>query len=696
MSLFILRNKFSNSLQAKLMTTLLTIVIVTVISMGIISIYCMKENMEKEVYDKQRLLTESFQVEVMDYMTQHKNIIRLTAQLPVVQDMSAATAELMDVKYRGVADNQDVAKRALSKEMLKIYSSFAYFESFTPDKGISIMLEPYEVQLKIGPEAYKNGFSSRDWFKGAVTTQGAYLSEAYISASIGKQVVAISSTIKDQTGKISGIWIGVLPLDKLSDITKKLTFGKTGRAYLVDKNGVLIAHPDTAIFGEQKQLINIKDSPSVQMVLKKEKGNGIFYDPLSKTDVLAYYSPIPGTDWNIIVQQDVNEAFAAINQVKLIMFILGLTLLCIFSVVVYVVTKKITKPIISVTKAVKKAANGDLTAQTEVSSGDEIGQLATAANVMIANLRQLVTGVQFNAEQVAASSEELTASAYQAAEASNQVAGVVTEVATATEKQLKAVTGAFTVVEQMSKSLQQMTIDVSMLAEGAGKSAESAQTGVKSAQTAMKQMKKIEQTVNNSAQVVVKLGERSKEIGQIVDTISGIAGQTNLLALNAAIEAARAGEQGRGFAVVADEVRKLAEQSQEAAKQIAHVIGEIQGETDRAVVAMNEGTSEVKVGTAVVNEAGTAFQDIASMSEQAAAMMQGILAAVQQVASGSQQIVASMKEIDCLSKTTAGETETVAAATEEQSASMEEIATSSQGLAKMAQDLQEAASKFSI
>ncbi|WP_371363682.1 methyl-accepting chemotaxis protein [Sporomusa rhizae] len=209
-------------------------------------------------------------------------------------------------------------------------------------------------------------------------------------------------------------------------------------------------------------------------------------------------------------------------------------------------------------------------------------------------------------------------------------------------------------------------------------------------------MAQIEETVRNSAQVVAKLGERSKEIGQIVDAISGIAGQTNLLALNAAIEAARAGEQGRGFAVVAEEVRKLAEQSQEAAKKIAGLIGEIQGDTDKAVASMNDGTREVNVGADVVNAAGVAFREIIDMVSQVSSQIKEISAAIQQMASGSQQIVGSVKKIDDLSKSSAGEAQNVSAATEEQLASMEEIASASQALAQLAQDLQVAVARFRV
>ncbi len=209
-------------------------------------------------------------------------------------------------------------------------------------------------------------------------------------------------------------------------------------------------------------------------------------------------------------------------------------------------------------------------------------------------------------------------------------------------------------------------------------------------------MARIEDTVNTSASVVAKLGERSKEIGQIVDTISGIASQTNLLALNAAIEAARAGEQGRGFAVVAEEVRKLAEQSQEATQRIAELIGHIQTDTDKAVDAMNDGTREVKTGAEVVDSAGTAFREIVELVSQGSGQIRDISAAVQEMASGSQQIVGLVKKIDILSKTSAGEAQSVSAATEEQLASMEELATSSQALAQLAQDLQTAVAKFRV
>ena len=380
-------------------------------------------------------------------------------------------------------------------------------------------------------------------------------------------------------------------------------------------------------------------------------------------------------------------------------FMLGITLLSfvLLGLSGFFITRMITKPLNTMVLFCNNLASGDFSDKPRTFvQKDELGQLADALVDMRGNLRIVLKQVNESAEHVAASSEELTASAEQSAQAANQVAASISEVATGAEKQVNVINKTSAVVEQMTVGLQHVATNTNLAAGKSAQAAETAKDGGNSVKKAVNQMTKIEQTVNHSAQVVTTLGERSKEIGQIVDTISGIAAQTNLLALNAAIEAARAGEQGRGFAVVAEEVRKLAEQSQEAAKKIATLISEIQGETDKAVFAMNEGTREVKIGTEVVTTAGHAFDEIAALVTEVSSQVQEISGALHQMEIGSQHIVSSVKEISGLSNNAAGEAQTVSAATEEQSASMEEIASSSQSLAKMAQDLQEAVSKFRI
>ena len=382
------------------------------------------------------------------------------------------------------------------------------------------------------------------------------------------------------------------------------------------------------------------------------------------------------------------------TQITMVILLLSIVILGLSG---FYITKIITKPLNLMVLACKDFASGDFRDKPRSAlRKDEIGQLADALAAMRASLRGLMKDVNESSEQLAASSEELTASAEQSAQAANQVASSITEIAKGAERQLSAANDTSAVVEQMAASIQQVAANANEAVGQSAQAANKAKEGNKSIDEAVTQMAHIEQTVTTSAQVVAKLGERSKKIGQIVDTISGIAGQTNLLALNAAIEAARAGEQGSGFAVVAEEVRKLAEQSQDAAKKIAELIGEIQGDTDKAVAAMNNGTREAKMGAEVVNASGLVFQEIAEMVTMGSGQMKEMSTAIEQMAIGSQQIVSSVKQIDELSKKAAGESQTVSAATEEQSASMEEIASSSQALANLAMNLREAVSKFQV
>ena len=391
------------------------------------------------------------------------------------------------------------------------------------------------------------------------------------------------------------------------------------------------------------------------------------------------------------------DSSAAEEHAGLVLALLAVLVLALLAVLGLAVVKGITAPLQAMVKACEDLASGDFRDKPrQILQKDEIGQLAAALYAARSNLQKTFRQVTESAEQVAASAQQLTASAEQSATAITQVAESVSNVAAGAEKQLYTVDESSVIVEAMGASLQNTIEHANRSVENSRQATDQAGAGSIAVEKAVEQMAHIEKTVNNSAAVVGKLGERSKEIGQIVDAISGIAGQTNLLALNAAIEAARAGEQGRGFAVVAEEVRKLAEQSQEAAKQIAGLIKEIQGDTEQAVLAMDQGTRDVKVGTQVVDDAGQTFTQIRQLVEDMSEQGQAIFNSIQEIEAGNQMIVSSVKDIDEISKQAVEETQTVSAATEEQSASMQEIASSSQSLAHMAQELQAAVNQFKI
>ena len=361
------------------------------------------------------------------------------------------------------------------------------------------------------------------------------------------------------------------------------------------------------------------------------------------------------------------------------------------------IIRMITNQIDTMVKSIHKDERGFITVkQFTVTSQDELGILGTALNTFIAQVRDFVGQVAGSAESVSTSSQQLTTNSEETAQASSQVAATIASVAQGMEEQLKSIDATSVTIQDISSSIQQIAANTRKVAVASDKTANAAQEGGKAVNIAVSQMNTIEMTVLDSAELVTRLGQRSREIGQIVDAISGIAAQTNLLALNAAIEAARAGEQGRGFSVVAEEVRKLAEQSQEATKQIASLISEVQGETEKAVLAMNNGTREVKIGSEVVNSAGQAFTQIRLSVDEVSNQMREISTTIEQVALGSQAIVTTIHDIDAVSRDTAAQTQSVSAATEEQAASSQEISASSQILAKMADDLQQAVKQFVI
>ena len=567
----------------------------------------------------------------------------------------------------------------------------------------------------IRPNGQTAQMDDREYFKKVVSTKQSYISDILISATTGKASAIICVPVMDN-GVIKGVITGTYSLEKMNDLVKDIKFKETGYGFLLDEKGTVIAHGTKTEYVGKLKLTQKSVNPDVKQgnielddrlvnlvkasVESGEKKRGT-YKSIDGVISVATLMPVDvagGKRWTLMVTGPETEAQQEIANLKWLMLgiVAGCTILALL--VVMYLSGKFAGPIIQIRDQVVRVADGDLKVRKMeyAKRKDEIGELARSFNVMVDSLRNLVDQVQNKSQHVAASSEELTASAEQSAKATDQVAASVGGIAQGTDRQVKAVGEVSSIIQQMTAGIQQVAKDANTVAGVAEKAAETAKAGGKSVDVAVKQIASIEETVMNSAQLVAKLGERSKEIGEIIDTISGIAGQTNLLALNAAIEAARAGEQGRGFAVVAEEVRRLAEQSQEAASKIANLIGEIQGDTEKAVFSMEDGTREVKIGTEVVHAAGDAFHEIMDTVNTVLDQVKDISASIQQMSGGSQQIIVAVKAIDQISNENAGQTQTVSAATEEQAATMQEIASSSQVLAKMAQDLQELISRFKL
>ena len=531
----------------------------------------------------------------------------------------------------------------------------------------------------------------REYFQKILKGADYAISDIQIGNSTGKAALVIAVPIKDAQRNLVGVLLGVIDFDNLTKNILAVKTGQTGYAFLVDRQGKVIVHPDQTLM---KEMTDISSLAPVQGAISGKNGT-ISYDA-QEGKKLAGYSNVALSGWGVVVQQPMDEAMAGASKVRITGIIFTLIAVLLAVLVGFFMAGVITRPVGELVDVTRKLAEGDLTAKASVTTQDEMGQLALAFNTMAKDLQQLIRGVIQNADQVAASSQELSSTANEAERATNQVAVTMTDFAQGSQRQVEETERTLQVVDdltQVSKAVAEKAMLASTLSDDMAKDAE---RGRGAANNAVEKINEIKEVTTLTSGVVTALGDKSKQIGQIVDVISGIAGQTNLLALNAAIEAARAGEQGRGFAVVAEEVRKLAEQSQQATEQIAQIVGEIMQQTDEAIRAMDSGNNKVNEGVDVVQTAGQALQDIMAQIGKSVSMVSDINTASMQQLQGMQQMVSSTGQVAAIAKESSSGAQTAAAATEEVTASMEEIASAAEALAKTAGELQMMVSKFKI
>lgn len=355
----------------------------------------------------------------------------------------------------------------------------------------------------------------------------------------------------------------------------------------------------------------------------------------------------------------------------------------------------ISKAISLVVKRLETIALGDLSIEPlEVKTKDEIGRLIQASNTMIKNLKGLMLRVAETSSQLAASSQQFTASAEQSSSSAEQVTVSIQDIARGAETSSQSAKESVHAMAEISTSMQRIAESSADAVKESQDTSNQANEGNTLVSNAVHQMQSIQTSVGTTSKLVTNLGERSKEIGQIVEVITGIADQTNLLALNAAIEAARAGEQGRGFAVVADEVRKLAEQSKGSADQIAMLISQIQSDTNTAVESMAKETKEVEVGTNAMNEAGQAFGRILESIKLVTEKIEEVNASAEKVAATTKTVNDTVSSLSDISQNTSMSSQNVAAASEEQLATMQEVSASAASLSRLAAELQEELNRF--
>ncbi|AWV40949.1 chemotaxis protein [Bacillus licheniformis] len=503
------------------------------------------------------------------------------------------------------------------------------------------------------PDGYNP--AERPWFKEAVEKKGEIIvTDPYTSAATGNTVITIA---------------------------------KDGFAFISSASKKYIAHPTIKAGTEG-------EGGWVDQVYGKGKGE-FKYTFEGKAKQMAFTTN-KLTGWKIAGTMFSDEITNATKPVLYMALIVFSGALVLGGVLIFFIVRAISKPLNQLVLSAKNISSGDLTQQIEVRSNDEFGQLGKSFNDMAESLRTLIGTIQESVENVASSSEQLTASAEQTSQATEHITSAIEQFSNGAESQNEKVETSSQQLSQMNDHLSEMTEVSESITEASIKSTEIAETGGELVQKTVGQMSSIDQSVKQAESVVKGLEGKSKDITSILRVINGIADQTNLLALNAAIEAARAGESGRGFSVVAEEVRKLAAQSADSAKEIEALIQEIVKEIEHSLSMFQSVNHEVQSGLKITEKTESSFHEISGMTNEIAGKLQTLNAAVEQLSKGSQEVSGAVQEIADVSRESTAGIQDIAASAEEQLASMEEISTSSATLEQMAEDLRELTKKFKV
>lgn len=458
--------------------------------------------------------------------------------------------------------------------------------------------------------------------------------------------------------RIIGVLVGKKEGTALSDMISGLGYGENGYAYVFNQEGRILAHPDVSYVRGQTNIFD-EESTVHQIGLAVEKlGLGhrgvIRYVLEDDATRLVGLAPMEYTGWTIGVSAMEDEVLASVRELATVIIGIAVVVAGVGALLVALIGTRIARPLKDIQSVMAAVANGDLTQTVAVKSGDEVGQVAESINKSMENIRGVLQVVTDAINRLAGTSADMAA-------ASEEVSASIEEVASTTN--------------QFSATLDRMHNNARLMNDISREVSEHASAGEQSLEAIVEQMHELRKNTNELADKVNTVGASSKKIGEIVNTINNIAEQTNLLALNAAIEAARAGEHGRGFAVVADEVRKLAEQSAQATAEIAALVRQTQVDIDAAVREMHDESVHVDQLLVTVRESAN--------------QLHKILDAVNEITDQIEELTKGLTEVNASGHE-------IASATEEQAASIQHIATSAHELTEMAERLRQQTDFFTL
>lgn len=671
---------FRNSIRGKILLLVLPIIAVGLLVFSAMIYHNMNQAMQKEILTRSIEKTENVNSNITEWLQSISMETQLSANNPLVKQ-NIGNNELL------TSMNEERWKIA-GNTYARTYMSIGFIR--LADNGQVFLCNKDGNKLVSAAD--------EKWYKEIIESKQDNVFTAPEKDKDGRLLMTIASLIKDNAGNKVGYAITNINLNAVCSEVQGLRLGDNGYSILVDNDGTYLYNPDSSkiLNGNIKeesdrsyQLISNKILASNAAFTRFELDNG--------DEMLCISCPVIGTRWFMATIAYESELMEPVSNALTIMMTVSLVLLAIIFAGIVVAVNHITKPLGTMMMVMRRLSEGDFSKQeNNIKSNDELGRLAIALDNMRDEVAQVLNKVKYSAENLNSAVEHMSVTTNQSAQVSNQIAMSITDVAESSMKELDAVNSTNEEIDKFKSNVDNMSDVVQNAVEKGRKTSDVAADGGVKLKKAIEQIQRIEAATARSTKVVDSLGEQSMEIGKIVKTISEIAEQTNLLALNAAIEAARAGEAGRGFAVVADEVRKLAISSQEAAMDISNIITEIQSNTKLAVQEIESGNKEVVAGTKSIESTEEAFGSIISMVQDVSAQLENIAKVVSEMANSGNVIAKNISTVRESSKKNAEEAENVSAASEEQSAAVNGLSAASSKLADLAAELSSNVDKFKL
>lgn len=518
---------------------------------------------------------------------------------------------------------------------------------------------------------------SRSYFNELVRkgSKQSLLTNPLISISSGNPIAVLGEVVKDAQGKRIGMLGIALTMNELSSIANNLEMGKGSYGWVVDGEGILVAHPSP----NARMKINVTEgdksgytglSELGKLFIQGKSGIGDILN-LQQEPVTMVWHPIPNTpNWTVGVSVPKKVFTATTTSLLQKITLVILFVVIALALIIFIVARQQVLPIRSMAKRMHEIAKGeaDLTQTLKINRQDELGELAKGFNQFVERIRELIQNIGNTAQQLSASANQVESSSHSMGKAMNNQQAEVDQIAVAMNELVAT-------VEEVARHAQ----DASDAAQTGGTEAAS---GTEQVQAVIASIKEQAEVINETAIEIENLQESGKQIGEVMTVIRGVAEQTNLLALNAAIEAARAGEAGRGFAVVADEVRTLAARTHESTEQIQTTIDELLKHITRAVTAMHTSSEGSQRTVANAENAGQALVSINQAIDNIEGMNIQIASATQQQSSTVDELNRNLERIVELSSST--------------SHSSHEVANSGTQLSQLAAELQKLVGRFKV